>query len=75
MLVDYAVFQEKYFRKEINDVPIGMYDLDSCYKPPIRELRALVRSLMTKSPGKLEVRRGVIPGCTWAPRKRLCMKN
>lgn len=31
-----------------------MYSLDSTYKPPIRELRALVRSLMTKSPGKLE---------------------
>ena len=53
-MVDYAVFQEKYYRKEINEVPIEMYSLDSCHKPPIRELRALVRSLMTKSPGKLE---------------------
>ena len=48
------MFQEKYFRNEIYKVPIEMYTLDSCDKPPIRELRALVRSLMTKSPGKLE---------------------
>ena len=31
-----------------------MSSLDSTYKPPIAELRALVRSLMTKSPGKLK---------------------
>ena len=52
-LVDYAVFQAKYYRKEIHEVPIEMYSLDSCHKPHIRELRKLVRSLMTKGPGKL----------------------
>ena len=30
-MVDYAVFQEKYYRKEINQVPIEMYSLDRCH--------------------------------------------